>query len=348
MAMDQGLHDIGVEQTKDYECKRRTWSMINFFANKLSIIHHLPPLMAIGDVRFKTAPPTFGIEPEPWGAMLGAQQILLTSQARAPTSDELYTLDAKVCSYIHELDRPLAVRLPDDVEGLAAHNWWVIARIVVHSARIKLHRQSAFADIPAFVNKHCDMTALKDAKHFHLPTANCHQLESPESQENSPKTEDWPTAEATGLFSAQGSADICLKSAFVVLRMFRYLTEVLIDKQLELPGLRHIDENSKRLIRSSLPITMPQMACSAMQACYVMVMTLYRVKSALVPYVTTASGTSLQSDLSFQDAERLVEELRHGVRDSLGMLERYQVEFAHIKAMYEELEMVYKVAFADV
>jgi hypothetical protein len=191
------------------------------------------------------------------------------------------------------------------------------------------------------------MTALKDTKYFPLPSTIYHDIASPESQGRTPKGDDWPSADASGAFSTRGSTDICLKSAFVVLRMFRYLTGVLVDKQLQLPGIHHANEDANR-VRSSLPITMPQMACSAMQACYVMVMTLYRVKSVLVPGGTSESDTRLQPDLSFQDTERLVEQLRHGIEDSLHMLEKYQVEFAHIKIMYEELKMVYMVAFADV
>lgn len=215
------------------------------------------------------------------------------------------------------------------------------------SARIKLHRQSAFADIPAFVNKHCDMTALQEAKHFPIPTTNCHELPSPESMADSPKTDEWPAAEATGPFSARGSADICLKSTFVVLRMFRYLTGVLEDRHLQLPGLYSANESEKNAIRSSAPITMPLMACSAMQACYVMVMTLYKVKYTLVAD-RSCDNSILESDTTFQETERLIEELRHGVRDSLKMLQKYGSEFAHIGPMYEELRMVYQVAFVDV
>lgn len=215
------------------------------------------------------------------------------------------------------------------------------------SARIKLHRQSAFADIPAFVNKHCDMAALQEAKHFPIPTTNCHELPSPESMADSPKTDEWPAADAIGSFSARGSADICLKSTFVVLRMFRYLTEVLQDRNLQLPGLSGASESESTAIRTSTPITMPLMACSAMQACYVMVMTLYKVKYALVAD-RTYHDSILESDMSFQETERLIEELRHGVRDSMQMLKKYRTEFAHIGPMYEELKMVYQVAFVDV
>ncbi|KAF1931243.1 uncharacterized protein M421DRAFT_342453 [Didymella exigua CBS 183.55] len=347
MAMDLGLHGINIDTTADSECKRRAWSMILFFANKLSIIHHLPPLMTIGDPRFKTPPPTLSIVPEPWEAILGAQDILLISQARPPSPKELEALDATVSTYIQNLDRPPTGREPIDAEGLAAHNWWAVGRIVVHSARIRLHRPSAFADIPAFVNKHCDMTALQDAKHFPIPTTNCHELPSPESLADSPKTNEWPDAEATGPFSARGSADICLKSAFIVLRMFRYLTEVLVDRHLQMPGTYGASEDERRAIKASVPITMPLMACSAMQACYVMIMTLYKVKFTLIADQTSEDST-LKSDLSFQDTERLVEELRHGVRDSLHMLQKYGTEFAHVGPMYEELKMVHQVAFLDV
>lgn len=215
------------------------------------------------------------------------------------------------------------------------------------SARIKLHRQSAFADIPAFVNKHCDMAGLQEAKHFPIPTTNCHELPSPESMADSPKTDEWPAAEAAGPFSARGSADICLNSTFVVLRMFRYLTEVLEDRHLQLPGLHGASESERRAIRSSTPVTMPLMACSAMQACYVMVMTLYKVKHALVAD-RTCGNPILESEMTFRETERLIEELRHGVRDSLNMFQKYGTEFAHVGPMYEELRMVYQVAFVDV
>lgn len=85
-----------------------------------------------------------------------------------------------------------------------------------------------------------------------------------------------------------------------------------------------------------------------MQACYIKIMSLYRVKLTLVPDKVPGDVFHPEIDLSFQDTERLVEELRHGVKDSLQMLVKRQSAFAHIKAMYEELEMVYKVAFADI
>lgn len=192
------------------------------------------------------------------------------------------------------------------------------------------------------------MTALQEAKHFPTISTNCHDLPSPESLAASPRNDDWPAAEVTGPFSAQGSADICLESAFVVLRMFRYLTEVLVDRHVQLSGLNNTDEAGKEAFCASVPITMPIMACSAMQACYVMIMTLYKVKSRMISdQVSTADSTS-QPDRTFLENERLVEELRHGVKDSLEMLRKYCAEFAHIKAMYEELKLVYQVAFVDV
>lgn len=192
------------------------------------------------------------------------------------------------------------------------------------------------------------MTALHEAKHFPIPTSNCHEPPSPESLADSPKTDELSATETTGSFSAQDSADICLKSAFAVLRMFRYLAEVFVDRQLQLPDLYEADEDERRALRTSIPIMMPLMACSAMQACYVMVMTLYKVKFALVADRAAEENFSSDSELSFQDTERLVEELRHGVRDSLDMLQRYGTEFAHVGPMYEELRMVYQVAFVDV
>lgn len=68
-----------------------------------------------------------------WELILSAQRILLTSQAKALTPEELETLDMSICSHIRVLDRPFSGREPyHDAEGLAAHNWWAVARIVVH------------------------------------------------------------------------------------------------------------------------------------------------------------------------------------------------------------------------
>lgn len=192
------------------------------------------------------------------------------------------------------------------------------------------------------------MTALQDAKHFPIPSTHCHELPSPESLPESPRTDGWPPAEVTGPFSVQSSAEVCLKSAFVVLRMFRYLTETIIDRHLELPGLRGLNADARRTFSFSVPITMPLMACSAMQACYVMIMTLYKVKATLVADHISDEGSVLPFSLGFLETERLVEELRHGVKDTLHMLDKYQSEFAHLKDMSEELQMVYQVAFVDV
>jgi hypothetical protein len=37
-----------------------------------------------------------------------------------------------LCAYLQDLDRPLTGYVPDNVENLVTHNWWAIARIVVH------------------------------------------------------------------------------------------------------------------------------------------------------------------------------------------------------------------------
>jgi hypothetical protein len=73
---------------------------------------------------------------QPWKAILAAQDVLLTSQTRPPSPKELEALDATVSRYIQDLDRPFSGLEISDGEGLsealAAHNWWVISRIVVH------------------------------------------------------------------------------------------------------------------------------------------------------------------------------------------------------------------------
>lgn len=120
-----------------------------------------------------------------------------------------------------------------------------------------------------------------------------------------------------------------------------------MEKHLQLGLSNDCEEAEREAFRTAVPITMPIMACSAMQACYVMIMTLYKVKSTLVSDQVSA-GSTFQSGRTFLENERLVEELRHGVKDSLDMLKKYCAEFAHIRAMHDELQLVYQVAFADI
>lgn len=130
--------------------------------------------------------------------------------------------------------------------------------------------------------------------------------------------------------------------------MFRYLTEVLADKLIQLPRLQEIEEDEEEAIRLSTPITMPLMASSVMQACCVMIMTLYKVKPTLMSQGVLGGAPRLHNDFDFPRTERLVEELRHGVEGSMDILEKYKHEFVNVQAMYKELHTVYKVAFAAI
>lgn len=152
-------------------------------------------------------------------------------------------------------------------------------------------------------------------------------------------------------FTEQESSNICLKTALVIATAFRnlpypnpYGTQALeISPMTSGSGI-----SSEGLVRK-YPRTIPYFACCAMQSCYSMLMILHKIRACLATdRLATCyhllSKPEPASEVS--DAERLIEELRHGV-ESLGICLKSDIIFEGVGGMGHEIEHSYLAAFPE-
>lgn len=181
-----------------------------------------------------------------------------------------------------------------------------------------MHRFRAFMDIPLFLDSYCDLASI-NSQGF------SHELSTPK----------WVTdCDALFPFTEQESSNICLKSSLVISTVFRTLP---------FPQISTFD--SSRSV--TYPKTMPYFACSAMQSCYTLLMLLHRLRASLATdrlanCYHLLYEPSPESEIA--DAERLTEELRHGVQ-TLGRSLKSDVIFEGVGGMGREIEGAYLAAF---
>jgi hypothetical protein len=104
--------------------------------------------------------------------------------------------------------------------------------------------------------------------------------------------------------------------------------------------------SSVGFVRKS-PHTIPYFACGAMQSCYSLLMILHKIRACLATDRLAACYHLLNKPepaTEISDAERLIEELRHGV-ECLGMSMKSDIIFEGVGGMGREIEHAYLAAF---
>ncbi|KAE8316133.1 hypothetical protein BDV41DRAFT_562399 [Aspergillus transmontanensis] len=338
-AMDLGLHRL---DTNASEAHRRAWWSAS-------------PIITANDPRITTPFPKFKAfidGPEPWPLLLKAQEAYISVSEllgalglvyKAPTQslelrDQIYQLDSRIMSLATESEFYMGLTCKGDAEGLAMQGMGLIAYLLLHSAWIRLHRFRAFMDIPLFVEKHCDLTAINDKAPY------------PEVSSN---------FEAVFPFTEQQSSVRCLKSSLAVARAFRNLPRpqpsrsargsgdhdsLTVAESLDIPSAV-----SSTTLGATFPSALPYFKCTAMQASYSMFMLVHRIRAAIasnrlsVCYPLMASP---EPATEIQDARRLIEELRHAIECLKHSMERDMV-FEGIAAMCRGLTAVYLSVFQN-
>ncbi|KAE8333921.1 hypothetical protein BDV39DRAFT_211954 [Aspergillus sergii] len=338
-AMDLGLHRL---DTNASEAHRRAWWSAS-------------PIITANDPRITTPFPKFKAfidGREPWPLLLKAQEAYISVSDllgalglvyKAPTQslelrDQIYQLDSRIMSLATESEFYMGLTCKDDAEGVAMQGMGLIAYLLLHSAWIRLHRFRAFMDIPLFVEKHCDLTAINDKAPY------------PEVSSN---------FEAVFPFTEQQSSVRCLKSSLAVARAFRSLPRPqpsrsargsgdhdspTVAESLDIPSAV-----SSTTLGATSPSALPYFKCTAMQASYSMFMLVHRIRAAIasnrlsVCYPLMASP---EPATEIQDARRLIEELRHAIECLKHSMERDMV-FEGIAAMCRGLTAVYLSVFQN-
>ncbi|KAB8238130.1 Zn(II)2Cys6 transcription factor [Aspergillus alliaceus] len=351
-AMDLGLHRL---DSTALEAQRRAWWSAVSTLYHTSVVQVSSPIITAHDPRITTPYPVLKASidgPDPWPLLLKAQEAFLSVSDvlealglvhKVSTEPEdlpkrIYQLDSHIMSLAAESEFYMGLTRKNDAEGLATQCMGSIAYVVLHSARIRLHRFRAFMDIPLFVEKHCDLTAINDKTPY--PEVSAH-------------------FEAMFPFTEQQSSIKCLKSSLAVARAFRNLpcpepsslTESpdthAPSSTTEAPTIHHAAPTAASAMKS--PGTIPFFKCAAMQASYSLFMLIHRIRAAIasdrlsVCYPLIANPEPVTE---VQDARRLLEELRHAIECLKYSLEM-DVAFEGIAAMCRGLNAVYLSIFSS-
>lgn len=347
-AMDMSLHDLGKEAIETSESQRRAWWMTMYMAYFSSVLNVSPPIISADDPRITTPYPQFLVPLEPWPLVLKAQQALFTTAEMLKDleagSDGLQILsegnfdelNTYIQSLVVESDRPLPVVNRQKAESSAAEGIWIIARILIHTARIRLHRLKAFLDAPIFLQKHCGLSSIAG-------------LDSSSTLSRSiSRTRDLGTIFP---FTEQQSSSLCLTSALVVARSFNNLPPPLpnpTDSDTSAEDVSFSEMNKHSISRfHHCPLILPYFACCAMQSCYALLMVLYKVRASKASDRLSSCYHLLNNPMpgtEVQDSERLLEEIRHAV-ESLRTSFLQNAAFEGVDGMRSEIEGALHAAF---
>jgi hypothetical protein len=264
---------------------------------------------------------------------------------------ETREVNSFITTLLSESDRSLDVSSEQGAEAFANQNMWMIARIMVHtwvftisscfeqmisilnsrfSARVRLHHFRMFMDLPIFLDQHCGLSSINES--FFLDSV---LTISPDR-----------AAELEAVFpcTEQESSLICLKSSLAIARTFRNLPApdtLYSDVCLETDPLAGDRASQKH------PKTLPYFACCTMQSCYTLLMLLNKVRSCSQSGNLSSCYHLLSNpepDSEAQDAERLIEEMRHGM-ESIRLGLKRDVVFEGVGAMSREVEGSLSAAF---
>ncbi|GKZ19558.1 hypothetical protein AbraCBS73388_004367 [Aspergillus brasiliensis] len=334
-AMDLGLHSLGPSAT---EAQRRAWWSVMVVLYLSSVDQQVSPVITLDDPRITTPYPSFRVTSDPWPLLLHAEKAIISvwgtmndretnpSLTVVPSniSEKILQLDSEICTVMRQLDCSPQVGPRTGPDAHATRTMWTIARILIHMARVRLHRYRAFMDIPLFLDKHCDIAAIQDNRElaqFRLQ----------------------PSFESAFPFAEQQSSLICLKSALALARAFESLAS---------PGSKYPIGSVLATQATNSPATthiVPYFACGAMQGSYVLLMIHYQLDAALLSNQVSSYRHLLhrpEPTSEVQDAERLLRELRQGVESILGSMTSANM-FEGVSGMRQEIQAVYHAAFLE-
>ncbi|KAL2814372.1 hypothetical protein BDW59DRAFT_167197 [Aspergillus cavernicola] len=351
-AMDLSLHTMDPEAA---DAEKRAWWMTMYLASQSSISNHSAPIMLMHDPRITTPYPEFRSHHEPWPLLMQAQNALMQAGSIAKelakktnktnlsrtTAEDIQRLDSTVLGLAIQLDTSRYVMNQEGAEACAARNLWAIALLFVHTARIKLHRFTAFGDCPLLLDKSCD-----------LKTANFSNFTSSSSSSPGPPQAWALDVDSTFPFTTQESTDICLRSALVLSRILRTLPPPN-------PGyVEGVSPSHASVVLNGRPAanlgpqyprSLPYLTCCTMQSCYVLVMLLRRLRASLCSGDLSTCYYLLrcaQAGTEIQDAERAIEELRNGI-ESLWVSLKSDSVFEGIVPMVRDVETIYTAYFSQ-
>lgn len=197
-------------------------------------------------------------------------------------------------------------------------------RLIIISARIKLHRFSAFADMPVFSKKHCDLKSSSTPKNS--PQCGCNStfqtLPNGTDQVLAPVPTDscLPTSPTAFPFTSQFSATVCFQCAFNIADSYQKLPYPQPVRTNEvIPVLVPWMQNKK------VPRMIPIFSCCAMQSSYAMIMLSYKAHS-MGFLGTSDDGRSMNQG-------KVLAQLQKGLGVILDALRNYSLAYEGLSGM---------------
>jgi hypothetical protein len=360
LALDNQLYSNKHENGVYAEAHRRVWWMTYINVCQGSIASNSTVAVDLHDPKFTIGFPHLASDPQAYPFFIQCQRaIVMATQYVLDLTEILQSSGDLSPMYMRtvEMENLLATltvvadawfdRIPNNVpcdsgEAAVAKSLRAIGRMKLNSARIKIHRYSAFKDTPVFEKRHCDLEPTStttpslssgsgsvSGSDQSTPPAVMPQYrpayEKTDSGIGMPHpTPQIPLVQGNGLpFTADFSAQICQKAALDIAETFFMLPY---------PNpLGIIDTSGFALLASSdlPPRTMPTFSCCAMQSAYALLMLYYRRRYR--DLFAGGVGVGLEGS---------VETLRGGLELVLQALDNYGRAFEAIDGMRGELSIL--------
>jgi len=305
----------------------------------------------LNDPRFKIPYPSHIADPEAWSFFIAAQQSIATATQfvldlnecldKNKDLSQVYARSIELETIFEPLSKAAdtwvergASSLPvDPAEAVVAKALRAIGRIKLNSARIKLHRYSAFMDIPIFTEKHCDLKAVRLDQGTHnvsnhesheSGTCGCGDMlqQATEGLSNSTMQDaPLPTLirDPRAPFTSAFSANICRRAALNIAQSFETIPYPNPLGLVDLPTGFPLS-----------PRTMPAFACCAMQSTYALLMLCYKA-------VAENPGSSNTENMDLV-VRGYIDHLQEGLRLVLNTLENYSLAFEALDGMREQIQ----------
>jgi hypothetical protein len=211
----------------------------------------------------------------------------------------------------------------------------VVVANLLGSARIKIHRYSAFSDLPVFTKPYCDLkpaptnfdmgfvedlaewltSCACDQQSYSGSNAALEQSSPPELHVSGPCYDDKSSNNITLPFSKHESSRICLASALNIAQAFE--------------ALPYPPTDSGSLESNPVPRTLPSFACCAMQAAY-----------ALLMVCNQAWAMQTGAMPATEHPQKLLTQCEQGLYSILNTLDNYATAFEAIRGMRGKLSFV--------
>ncbi|KAF2121242.1 hypothetical protein BDV96DRAFT_207041 [Lophiotrema nucula] len=324
-AIRMSLHELNPLVEDQYsEANRRAWWMTFMTVLQSAIVSNTKPLIDASPESFCTPLPICDGDSSVWAALLDSQVMIMRCTLYTVALKESLDRDnvstghhSSILGLDTDLDRRLVAStwslggntaVPmSQTEAAVIISLKAQTKIKLHSAKIKLHRYTAFRDAPIFDKRHCDLSSAADREGAHV--AGCPPGTSQSSTGRGPSL----ASHVSHTSDALESAKLCLHSALAISKAF---------DALPLPVPNTTDEFSW-IPDSMVPRTMPSFACCAMQGSYVLLMLCLKNRSVSSPKNSKARGS--------------MDALHMGLRRILEALDNYSLAFEAIQGMRNEV-----------